>query len=200
MRYLLAAVLLLGFATSPQPPAIVAFGDSITIGYGAFSQAAMWTSQMQVPIDNRAVFGTTVAEQLNFQIIPYDGQATTAIWFSCYYDLYAATTAKDYAAAVLGGVRRLQEKGLRVYLGTCLALQSYTTVVGNASYVDAYNAALADVARESGATLVDINAVYDPTTMERPGMCGQPNDVGHTVIALAFQRAMRQRVMLPITR
>lgn len=183
---------------TPIPSTIVIFGDGIAVGYGAFSQRAMWANQLQHTIDNRAVFGTTVAEQLNTQIIPYDGAATIAIWFSCTYDLYAATTAADYYAAIRGGVTRLQLRGMHVYLGTCLPPRSYAMMVGDAALHDAYNIALADVARASSATLVDINAVYDPQTMERDGMCAQPNDLGHAAIAKAFLAAFTTRTFLPI--
>jgi lysophospholipase L1-like esterase len=178
------AALLLILALCPAPP-VVAFGDSITVGYGARTTAAMWVNQVGAALDNQAVAGSTVAEQVDV-MRGYAGGAQSAYWFSCANDLLKGTKPEAYAAALREGVGLLQEKGLRVSLGTCLKMRTYPALA-SAELQAAYSAAVREVAAETGARLVDIDALYDPRLHEAAFLPYHPNDEGHTVIARAFR-------------
>lgn len=200
MMTLLRVLLLVCGLTLQTPPGLVAFGDSITVGYGAYSRAAMWTERMGVPVENLAVAGSTVTEQVAGQITPYAGRAMVALWFSCTNDLFHGTPVAEYRATLDAGVRALQARGMVVYLGTCLRPASYAAMAGDAALHDAYSAVVRDVAVADGAVLVDIDAGYDPATMERTALPYHPNDEGHAFIARAFAQALRRRLWLPDVR
>ena len=179
------------------PPTSVAFGDSITVGYGARTTKAMWANRVGVG-DNRAVAGSTVAEQVEV-IRAYRGRATTALWFSCTNDLFRATSPLSYTASLSEGVRLLQARGLTVYVGTCLRLKrSPYAPRGWEELHDAYSAAARAVAEGTGAILVDIDAVYDAETMEASFLPWHPSDAGHAAIAQAFLGALHRRVYVPL--
>lgn len=196
----LIAILLIAALALPcgAPPAIVAFGDSITVGYGAHSRAGMWADRLEGDvgtIENAAVAGSTVAQQRQI-IEAYTGEATTALWLSCTNDLFAQTPAAQYRATLKAGVLHLRQRGMRVYLGTCLGLKGQPALDAlHTSYSDAARA----VAVETGAILVDVDSAYDPLTMEAAFLPHHPNDAGHAVIAQTFLTAWRWQVFMPGT-
>lgn len=164
-------------------PTTVAFGDSITVGYGARTQAAMWANQVGA-VDNRAVAGSTVREQVEEQIRVYEGGARRAWWFSCANDILQGTPSEEYRRALLEGVTILQSRGLAVSLGTCLRFRIIRPEWS--ALHDAYNDAIRSVASETGARLVDIDAVYVPAEHEATFLPYHPNDAGHALIARTF--------------
>jgi lysophospholipase L1-like esterase len=202
MRFVLLLVWLLCLLP-PAQPGIVAFGDSITRGVGATSVEARWIIRLEAalgePIENLALGGTTALTQTIDQIAPYQGGATVALWMSCTNDLMQDTPAATYETALRQGVAALQARGMAVYLGTCLKPRSGEYRAKNWKVLHPlYMQAIRDVAAETGATLVDVDAVYDPLTMESLIYPFHPDDAGHAAIAQAFLAAMRRRAYVPV--
>lgn len=203
IRALILASLIASCMTQPAGPRIVAFGDSITRGVGSTSVEARYIVRLEQalgePIDNRSLGGTTAYTQTIDQIATYDGAATWALWFSCTNDLLQDTPPAVYEAALLDGVQQLQANGLIVYLGTCPKIKDnpYRGLNWRELHPQ-YMAAIRRVAAETGASLVDIDAVYDPITMESTVRPFHPDDDGHGVIAAAFLAALKRRAYVPI--
>jgi lysophospholipase L1-like esterase len=175
-------------------PSTVAFGDSITVGYGARTQAAMWVNRLGVAVDNRAVAGSTVAEQVE-QIREYQGEATEALWFSCTNDLFAQTPVVSYTTVISEGVSLLRARGLTIYLGTCPALKERPGLPSNWRELHAgYNRGLKTI---PGVTLVDVDGAYDAETQEATFLPYHPSDAGHAAIASAFLSALHRSAYLP---
>lgn len=200
-----AAILLISLLLPPAPPTIVAFGDSITRGVGATTVEARYIIRLEAAlgegIENRSLGGTTALTQTLTQILPYGGPATTALWMSCTNDLIQDTPAAVYKSALMAGVQHLQGLGITVYLGTCLKPRSGEWRARNWKVLHPlYNEAIREVAGETGASLVDVDAVYDPLTMESLIRPFHPDDTGHAVIARAFLTALRRRAWLPLVK
>lgn len=177
------ALLILALLIFPQAeaPTLAAFGDSITVGNLASTEsqtyAHLTADALGLALDNRAVSGTVVADQLE-TIRAYDGPAVTAIWLVCANDLTSGTTAADFGATVQAGVDVLTARGMTVYLnGACLPYPWADTT--------AYDAALAQI---TGARLVDVRTGFDAAAMLADKK--HPNDAGHAFLAGAFERAM----------
>jgi hypothetical protein len=174
------------------PPSAVAFGDSWTVGYGAYSRQAMWTERLGYPVENLAVAGSTVAEQVEV-IRSYQGSATTALWFSCTNDLFKQTPIISYTASISEGVSLLQQRGIVVRLGTCPGLKERAGLPNNwPKLQEGYNEGITGIA---GVWLVDVDAVYDAETMEASFLPNHPSDIGHAAIARAF---LGYRAWLPV--
>ena len=160
----------------------------------------MWANQLGAPVDNLAVAGSTVAEQVEV-ISAYQGSARVALWVSCTNDLFAQTSPISYTAALSAGVRLLQQRGMTVYLGTCLGLKDRSEAPPNwRALHDAYNEAARTVAEETGAILVDVDAAYDAETMEASFQPWHPSDEGHEAIAGAFLGALHRRMWFPFVK
>lgn len=174
----------------PAPPPLVAFGDSITIGTysgGAAPYPALVAKDLGLVLDNRAVSGTTVAQQLE-RITAYDGPAQDALWLVCANDLTGRTAAGDFARDVQAGVDILRARGLRVYLNA--ACPPFPRKE-DAALVAEYNAALLTI---EGRIPVDVS--FMPPSLFSDGT--HPDALGHAWLALAYERAMRRRMWLPL--
>ena len=188
MRGAIAAILL--FLCLPAPPSLVAFGDSIALAIRAGEPTPSFVERVAGDygraLDNRAVSGTTVAQQLE-QIRAYQGSAVDAVWLVCANDLYYRTPAAEFAQAVQAGVDALRARGMRVYLNAvCPPFPRREDAV----LVEAYNRALAQI---SGRIPVDVS--FMPPSLFHDGT--HPNPSGHAWLALAYERAMRRRMWLP---
>ena len=183
-----AALLLL--CLLPAPPHLVAFGDSIALAIRAGEPTPSFVERVAgdygLALDNRAVSGTTVAQQLE-QIRAYQGSAADAVWLVCANDLYYRTPAAEFAQAVQEGIDILRARGVRVYLN---AVCPTFPRKEDAALVAEYNAALAQI---QGRMPVDVS--FMPAAYFADGT--HPNALGHAWLALAYERAMRRRMWLP---
>lgn len=171
-------------------PNVVAFGDSITVGYYASAPEHAYTRQLEwmtgAVVDNRAVGGSGVADQTT-QIIAYSGNADTVVWLTGVNDMLRGTDTAIFEGWLDQGLTDLDERGLRVYLGNCIRLapNGYVYYGRSDEDVQRINAAIANVAAaHPKVTLVD-TAAYDPLT-ESYGDGVHPNDAGHRVLASLF--------------
>lgn len=157
----------------------------------------MWTERLGVAVDNQAVAGSTVAEQVE-QIRLYQGDATQALWFSCTNDLLRGTTVPSYTAAISEGVALLRSRGLTVRLGTCPGLKDRAGVPENWKALQAgYTEGIRGVAGAYGLFMAPVASLYDPATMEATFLPNHPSDEGHAAIARAF---VGWRSWLPLVR
>lgn len=170
---------------------LVAFGDSITIGMKAsapeLAWATLYATERRMALDNRAVSGSVVADQLSV-IRAYDGPARTALWLVCANDLYYGTPPGEFGATVQAGVDRLRERGIAVLLnGNCLP---YARRTETPEQVAAYDAALKAI---KGAQLIDIKTAFARIWLPDGT---HPNDAGHRAIANAYEG--RWAINLPV--
>lgn len=173
---------------------LTAYGDSITAGWGASAPdrtyAAIVASALGRGLNNRAIGGSTIAQQLP-TMTPAAGPA---ILLTGYNDMRAGTPLADYRAALESVVARLPG----VWVAGCLPM----TAAGYAAYGPAWNhgsdasvAAFTTVIRAvAGARYVPL--AYDPANVTADLV--HPNDAGHAQIAESFLCVLRPwRVALP---
>ncbi len=182
-------VLLLLLCLCPGPPALVAFGDSITVGNAAgaasLGYAALYAAEEGYTLDNEAEGGTTVAQQVE-KIRLYQGGAGVAIWLVCANDLHYGTAAGAFGASVQEGVDILRGKGIAVVLNqTCLPFPR----ADDPKLVQAYNSALTSI---TGAQLIPLSAGF-PSTLFPDGT--HLSSSGHRALANAYEG--RWRVWMP---
>jgi len=158
---------------------LVAFGDSITVGMKASTPALGWAvlyaTEQGLALDNRAVSGSTVAQQ-ELVIKAYQGNASEAIWFVCANDLYFRTPAQDFGRAVQAGVNALAAKGIAVTLNaTC----PHFPRKEERGLREAYDAALSQIV---GAHQVDLFLPSWAFDQDNTHL----NDAGHRALASAY--------------
>lgn len=187
-----AIILILLLCLLPARPPLVAFGDSIALGIrsgGATPFVVTLADDLDLSLDNRAVSGTTVAQQLQ-AIEAYDGPAADAVWLVCANDLYFRTPAAEFSATVQRGVDLLRVRGMRVYLNAACPPFPRKEEPG---LVDAYNAALAGIVGR-----IPVDVAFMPPDLFADGT--HPNAAGQAWLALAYERAMRRRVWVAFSR
>lgn len=190
-------ILLLLFACAPAPqPRLIVLGDSIGVGLGASapdrSYAALLAARLALPLDNRAISGTTI----DGQPIPTDLQpGDVVVWLTGYNDMRHGNDPAVYGATLRTAVAAMVDQGATVYLAGCLPLDRYNIYApdwdrGSAALVAAYTAQIASV---PGARFVRV--AYDVRNVDADMV--HPNDAGHAQIANSFLAAMRRRVYVP---
>lgn len=186
-----------------QTPRLICFGDSITEGrYSstpALAYAALVASALGYALDNRAIGGTRIAEQLDQEILitrvyPPD----VALFLTGYNDMRFGTPLADFQASLAQACAWLTQDGATLYLGDCVRGNQ----AGYALYGPFDKGSDVSVAQfnqiihaQSGARHVFASAAFDPANSD-PRLA-HPNDAGHAQIAAAFLRAMRVRACLP---
>lgn len=193
-----AATLALQLAPKPR---LICFGDSVTAGAGAstpdHAYVARIAAQLGYTLDNRAIGGTVLAEQLTRAILPARIRPPdVALLLTGYNDMRAGTDLARYQAQLAQAVAHLTQDGARLYLGDCLRM----TEAGYAAYGPMWaHGSDAAVAAINGAIhLVGASAAYDPANVVADLV--HPNDLGHAQIAAAFVAAMRTHVYVPLIR
>ncbi len=168
----------------------VALGSDVTVGDGlrdpfqtdwprvvwreAFPRATVFV--------NTALRGATAGAALNNQV-PLAVQlqpASVAVWLGM-VEAANGTPVKRFAANLSAVVQQLASTGAQVFVADLPVFGS----VPNA----AYNAAIARVVANAGATLVPLHSVSVPTV--RGAKLFLPNEEGHRAVAKAFETAMR---------
>lgn len=212
-------------ATAPPPPVYVAVGASETVGVGADLPEQAWPEVLRrtrlpegTVFTNVGISGATVAQALD-QELPraLAAQPTlVTVWLNV-NDLLAGVPAGRYEGQLRQLVRALRRGGAaRVLVANTPPLQllpSYLAcrrqpasacgVVAAlvpperlAATVDSYNAAIARVAEEEGAVLVDLHgaslrkqaaAEFAPL-VARDGF--HPSTLGHRAVADTFGAAL----------
>lgn len=173
----------------------VAFGDSITVGYGASPGHSFINliSASVGPVDNLGVGGSMAANQVQ-RISDYSGPATNVIWMAGFLDARWYTPLAEYESTLRAGLATLQQRGDRVYLGTCLRMSD----PGYDPSVAGVIAVQRQVAAEfPNVVIAETSALYDPANVISDTV--HPNDAGHDQIATAFSVAIKpHRLYVPL--
>lgn len=169
------------------PAHLICFGDSITAGAGASTPskafAALVARAMGLTLDNRAIGGTTLAEQLARAILPTRIiPPNVALLLTGYNDMRRGTALEEYHVQLAHAVAHLTQDGAQLLLGDCLRM----TKAGYAAYGPDFNhGSEARVSSFNGVIhLVGASAAYDPANVSTDLV--HPNDAGHVQIARAF--------------
>ena len=192
--------------TPPQESAWLAYGDSISVGLGATEPSLSFVErvagELNVHIDNRAVGGSRMAEQL--QVIQgYSGSATNVIWLVGYNDMRAGTDVDDFAMMLQEGLTFLTQRHIRVYLGLCLRMTQEGYLLygpqwnhGSDNAVLQLNQRIRQVADQyPDVVLVEMDR-YEPA-IAGSGDLVHPGDLGHLQIALDFMDKIVRLIPLP---
>jgi hypothetical protein len=186
----------------------VAYGDSIAEGFGAsepsLSFVARVAGELNVDIDNWAVGGSRIAEQL--EVIREDaGSATNVLWLVGYNAMRAGTDVDNFATTLLiGGLALLTERHSRVYLGLCLRMTPEGYLLygpqwnhGSDSAVLMLNQRIRQIATQyPDVVLVEMDR-YDPTADVSEDLV-HPSDLGHLQIARDFLDKIVRVLQLPV--
>jgi lysophospholipase L1-like esterase len=184
--------------TSAPPPRLIVLGDSIGVGLGAsapkYSYAQQLAAQLALPLDNRAIGGSTIEGQP----VPTDlRNGDIVVWLTGYNDMRHGNDPAAYGAVLRAAVSSMTVQGATVYLGGCLPLTSKGYAAygpewdhGSDALVAAYTA---QIVRVPGAHVVRIAYTVQNVA---PDLV-HPNDAGHQQIANSFLATMRRVVFLP---
>lgn len=185
------------------------FGDSISAGYGASSPdhayANILGSILNYGVDNRAVGGSIIAQQLRDQILPYTQPVELAVFLTGYNDMRTTTPIATYANLLEQALAHLVTKAGKILIGNCL----FMTPAGYAAYgpqwnhgsdqrVAEMNQVIAQLCGTYRCSLADLSQSYQPAIHTSADLV-HPNDTGHAVIAEAFEAAFnRSTLWLPL--
>lgn len=158
---------------------VVAFGDSITAGYGLASPSSNWAflyaSQRGMALDNRAVNGMTVSQEVDL-MKKYNGEADEALWLVCANDLYFKTSPEDFKESIQEGVNILTSYGITVLLNSSCPTFPRND---NPELIEAYNTILSNV---NNAKLIKLNPM--PSSLFIDSV--HPNEIGNQALAFSY--------------
>ncbi len=173
---------------------LIVLGDSIGVGQGASDSAHTYASilaaELRMPLDNRSVGATVVAQQaLPTDLHPGD----VVVWMAGYNDMRAGHDAVEVAATVQAAAEAMRAQGATVYIASPIPM----TTAGYATYGPEWNRGSDALRSAYQAELPNaIRIAFDVRNVDADLV--HPNDAGHRQIANAFLTAMRRRVYLPI--
>lgn len=209
---------------SAEGPVVVAFGDSITLGSGVKPEES-YPAQLEgllreqtgvaaLKVVNAGIGGNTITQglaRLDAEVLAHQPRAVL-IGFGMNDSVMVAAgqprvPLEKFSAALTEVVRRVQAIGAHALLAAVTPVIEeyyferhprdwYPDPEGLKPQLERYTAAIREVARQTGATVVDLGCLEAALHLRTPQNSGardgvHPTPAGYTVMARAYAEALR---------